>query len=276
MSVRYKFKNDLNYSTLNIDGFHISVRDLKRAIVEAKKLGRVTDYDLIVKESNTEESFNNDDDLIPKNSSLVVSRQPLEKNQKKVWYEEEKVLNNTIAGNDSAKALFKSNIENSSDLTEDDKITQMMSNSSEMYNQKNWLHLRGRSAYQGQRVPPNYKCNRCSLGGHFIYDCPQMRNDMPSVVKKTTGIPRSFLQPATVDTPGAKINPQGNIQHIGVNFLVYYFYDTVEYSKYAASCYAQILKLNNVCGNKSYMNIEADSITCKRRISQNGIFKVTN
>jgi len=95
MSVRYKFKNDKNGSTLLIDGFHISVRDLKRGIVEAKKLGRVTDFDLVVKESNTEEIYDNDEDQIPKNSSVVVFRKPLEKNQKKVWYEEEKVLNNS-------------------------------------------------------------------------------------------------------------------------------------------------------------------------------------
>lgn len=95
MSVRYKFKNDKNDSTLLIDGFHISVRDLKRGIVEAKKLGRVTDFDLIVKESNTEEIYDNDEDQIPRNSSVVVFRKPLEKNQKKVWYEEEKVLNNS-------------------------------------------------------------------------------------------------------------------------------------------------------------------------------------
>ena len=95
MSVRYKFKNDKKDSTLQIDGFHISVRDLKRGIVEAKKLGRVTDFDLIVQESNTEEIYDNDDDQIPKNSSVVVFRRPLEKNQKKVWYEEEKVLNNS-------------------------------------------------------------------------------------------------------------------------------------------------------------------------------------
>ena len=28
-------------------------------------------------------------------------------------------------------------------------------------------------------------------------------------VKRSTGIPRSFLQAASADTPGAKINPQG-------------------------------------------------------------------
>ena len=48
MSVRYKFKNDIEYSAIPCDGFHISVGDLKRAIVRAKRLGRVTDFDLDV------------------------------------------------------------------------------------------------------------------------------------------------------------------------------------------------------------------------------------
>jgi len=207
MSVRYKFKNDKNDSTLLIDGFHISVRDLKRGIVEAKKLGRVTDFDLIVKESNTEEIYDNDEDQIPKNSSVVVFRKPLEKNQKKVWYEEEKVLNNS-AGTDSTKALFKSSM-TSKDMSEDDKINQMMSDSGDYYNQKNWVRLHGRTAYAGQKVPPNYKCNRCNQSGHFIYDCPQGKYNKHTEIKRTTGIPRTFLQSATAETPGAKINPQG-------------------------------------------------------------------
>ena len=65
----------------------VSVRDLKKAIVEAKKFGRVTDFDLIVSESNTEEVFSQDEDLIHKNISLVVARRPMPPGQKKVWYE---------------------------------------------------------------------------------------------------------------------------------------------------------------------------------------------
>ena len=67
------------------------------------------------------------------------------------------------------------------------------------------------------RVPVNYKCNRCNqIGGidgksHFIYDCPQGKANEGNNVKRSTGIPRSFLQPATADTPGAKINPHGKL-----------------------------------------------------------------
>ena len=83
----------------------------------------------------------------------------------------------SIAGTDSTKALFKSSM-TSKDMTEDDKISQMMSDSGDFYNQKNWLQLRGRNAYAGQKVPQNYKCNRCNQSGHFIYDCPQGKNSL--------------------------------------------------------------------------------------------------
>ena len=90
-----------------------------------------------------------------------------------------------------------------------------MSNSSEMYSQKNWAILRGRNAYIGQKVPQTYRCKICGKDGHFIWDCPD-REKMPMETKRTTGIPRSFLKPATADTPGAKINPQGKFSTLSI------------------------------------------------------------
>ena len=72
MSVRYKFKNDLAFTTLHIDGFDISVIDLKKAIHQAEKIGRITDFDLIITNSETEEAYAKDEDLVPKNTSLIV------------------------------------------------------------------------------------------------------------------------------------------------------------------------------------------------------------
>ena len=43
-----------------------------------------------------------------------------------------------------------------------------------------------------------YLCNLLK-GGKFKYN----------EIKKTTGIPKTWLQLATAETPGAKINPQG-------------------------------------------------------------------
>ena len=60
--------------------------------------------------------------------------------------------------------------------------------------------------------PVNYKCNICYQKGHFIYDCPQKKPGKSNdTVKRSTGIPRSFLKTASADTPGAKINPHGKL-----------------------------------------------------------------
>ena len=68
------------------------------------------------------------------------------------------------------------------------------------------------------RVPPvNYKCNRCNQKGHFIYDCPQKPSKANDTVKRSTGIPRSFLKAASVDTPGAKINPHGKLLYFPID-----------------------------------------------------------
>ena len=119
MSVRYRFKNDLTYSHLNIDGVHISVKDLKRSIVEHKKFDRITDFDLVVTESGSGDKYEKDDDLILKNTSLIVARLPLEKGQKKVWYDEEKMPKFNSSGNQ--EMLFKS-LSSNADLTEDEKL----------------------------------------------------------------------------------------------------------------------------------------------------------
>ena len=84
MSVRFKFKNDLEYSAIPCDGFHISVLDFKRAIVRMKRLGRVTDFDLDVINQQDEKVFESEDALIPKNSTLIIVRRPLPPNSQKV------------------------------------------------------------------------------------------------------------------------------------------------------------------------------------------------
>lgn len=48
MSVYYKFNSELNYSYVDFDGLHISVSDLKKAILHQKRLGKSADFDLLV------------------------------------------------------------------------------------------------------------------------------------------------------------------------------------------------------------------------------------
>lgn len=56
MSVHYKFKSAKDFSTINFDGSYISVGDLKRAIVEQKKLGKsIENFDLQITNAQTNE-----------------------------------------------------------------------------------------------------------------------------------------------------------------------------------------------------------------------------
>ena len=209
MSVRFKFKNDLDYQPIPCDGYHISVRDLKKSIIRRKKFGKVTDFDLVVTNSQTSHVYNDDDELISKNTTLVVQRAPLTDGKKKVWEEElAQVVPDLIpssASGSSFAGIPSLNITASAGDSEEDKISKMMSNSSEMYSEKHWTKYKGQRALpEGSKPPPHWKCSKC-LGNHWVSDCPFANNDM----KRTTGIPRSFLTHADSNTPGAKINPQG-------------------------------------------------------------------
>lgn len=51
-------------------------------------------------------------------------------------------------------------------------------------------------APQGIPTSANYICHRCGVKGHFVQNCPSVgdRKAEQPKVKRTTGIPRSFLK----------------------------------------------------------------------------------
>lgn len=55
MSVHYKFKSSLDFDTISFDGLHISVSDLKKEIINKKKLGKTQDFDLQITNAQTKE-----------------------------------------------------------------------------------------------------------------------------------------------------------------------------------------------------------------------------
>lgn len=70
-------------------------------------------------------------------------------------------------------------------------------------------------------LPPNYTCYRCGKPGHYIKHCPTNNvsflirflsaniHCLQIDVKRSTGIPRSFMIPAKADTKGAMITASG-------------------------------------------------------------------
>lgn len=67
MSVHYKFKSALSYDTITFDGLHISVRDLKKSILQQKQIGKATDFDLQITNAQS-----NEGNFIAELSSTII------------------------------------------------------------------------------------------------------------------------------------------------------------------------------------------------------------
>eukprot|EP00088_Acartia_fossae_P044309 TRINITY_DN4699_c0_g1_i11.p1 TRINITY_DN4699_c0_g1~~TRINITY_DN4699_c0_g1_i11.p1 ORF type:complete len:400 (-),score=62.29 TRINITY_DN4699_c0_g1_i11:188-1387(-) len=213
MSVRFKFKNDLDYHSVPCDGLNISLRDLKRSIIRQKKFGKITDFDLVITNTATDQVYADENELINKNTTVSVQRAPLPDNQKKVWEEDVISAENFLpAPGTSVAAMLNlagnsSVVVNTAGMSEADRINNMMQNSNELYNEKNWTKYKGQKAFpEGSKAPPSWKCRICNQN-HWMNDCPHANSEL----KRTTGIPRTFLQISEEKVQGAKIDPTGRI-----------------------------------------------------------------
>lgn len=130
MSVHYKFKSALDFDTISFDGLHISVADLKKAIIHQKRLGKTMDFDLQITNAQTKEEYGDETALIPKNTSLTIARVPLKNAPKKNWEPKVDSSSQSVSaprkGHDSAPGV-QANVDLSTmNGTEEDKIREMM------------------------------------------------------------------------------------------------------------------------------------------------------
>ncbi|CAM6098735.1 unnamed protein product [Calypogeia fissa] len=76
MSIHFKFRSAVEYDSVNIEGHFVSVINLKDKIIEAKNLGKGTDFDLLITNAQTGEEYTDDAFLVPKNTSVIIKRVP--------------------------------------------------------------------------------------------------------------------------------------------------------------------------------------------------------
>ncbi|CAJ0843761.1 14347_t:CDS:2, partial [Entrophospora sp. SA101] len=71
----YKFKSAKDYDSITFDGLGISVFDVKKEILIAKKL-KGNDFDLVISHAESSEEYSDDNAIIPRNTPIVVRRVP--------------------------------------------------------------------------------------------------------------------------------------------------------------------------------------------------------
>ncbi|XP_065654974.1 axoneme-associated protein mst101(2) isoform X5 [Hydra vulgaris] len=182
-SIHYKFRSNLEYNTITFDCQAVSLNDLRDAIMLQKKIAKSPDYTLEITNAQTKEVYNDDDALIPKNSSVIVKRVPIQRlaavTDKSLSKEEEELTEMAFAQLSKTADLAGAR------ASEDDKILAMMSQSGLDFDPSTYL----------KRAPPNYVCFRCGGKGHFIRNCPTQgdaRYNKMQITRQPSGIPREY------------------------------------------------------------------------------------
>ncbi|UZP35711.1 hypothetical protein NXS19_003527 [Fusarium pseudograminearum] len=216
-SVFFKFKSQREPTRVEFDGTGISVFELKREIITKSGLGDGTDFDLHIYTDDNSEEYDDDTTIIPRSTTVIARRQPALKPGagRAARYVSGKMPVTAKNAGRKEQAAKASVSKPSSDaisqmnnaMTEEEKMAAMFAAQTEQWSaqQEEMSHQTPvfkagakRPANVPDHDPPNgYICYRCGNKGHWIQLCPT--NDDPEFdnrprVKRTTGIPRSFLQ----------------------------------------------------------------------------------
>ncbi|KAL0942326.1 retinoblastoma-binding protein [Colletotrichum truncatum] len=219
-SVFFKFKSQKEPTRVEFDGTGISVFELKRDIILKSGLGDGTDFDLAIYSEDGSEEYDDDTTIIPRSTTVVARRLPAAKPGagRGARYVSGKM---PVAAKNSSrkeqttklatvKAASNAINQMNNAMTEEEKMAAMFQAQTESWSaqQEEMSHQTPvfkpgskKPANVPDHDPPNgYICYRCGEKGHWIQLCPT--NDDPEFdnrprVKRTTGIPRSFLR--TVD-----------------------------------------------------------------------------
>lgn len=206
--VFYKFKSAKDFDTCTFDGTGISVFDLKREIIQQKRLTKALDFDLFLYNAQTNDEYDQDSTIIHRNTSVLVARLPIEKGKQNA----QRYL--TMAMPLQAKQVKTVYQKIKPDVSQDkDGISLMFKQQAEQWQQTQDQMQKAVPVFRNpgggkyrpmmdmvepQRPPPpGYTCFRCGEKGHYINMCPTIGDesfDNKPKIKRATGIPTMFLK----------------------------------------------------------------------------------
>ncbi|KAL3997151.1 DWNN domain family protein [Acanthocheilonema viteae] len=199
-SIHYKFKATLEYKTLVFDGLHISVIDLKKEICEKENI-KAESFDLVLTNAHTKRQYTGDE-LIPRNSSVIVQRIPRD-NAAKLPKVQDTTNSGIVTKSIPAEAPVVGHIDSEEfdKMTEEERLAHVKEVSTYKYLPSNFQ--KKTSSIMSGPPPPTYVCNRCSQSGHWYKNCPMLNT------RRTTGITMDELMETTSDDPLAMLHPSG-------------------------------------------------------------------
>lgn len=205
--IHFKFHSCLSSDIVRFDGLDISVRDLKLRIADTKSLDKyLLQYDLIIKNHQTDNAYR-DDDKILRNSTVFVSRIPMDQQRSNA---------NSLPLSRSAESKMDwSFLSHTADLdiSEESKLSRVMQQASEEFDGVDYERAK---RLVRRPVAQKYICHGCGSSGHYIQNCPRMKDrkndETIKKLKMTTGIPKSFLTSADdINAPGVLLSSCGKL-----------------------------------------------------------------
>ncbi|CAI2320652.1 unnamed protein product [Caenorhabditis sp. 36 PRJEB53466] len=202
-SIHYKFRAELDYKTLQFDGLHIRGEQLVREICSKENL-KLELFELQLQNAHTKKMYS-DEELIPRNSSIIVQRFP-RKDAAKVQKVQAGVNSGMVTHAEGASSsldpvnqLSQAEFDG---LDEAERLNLIRDQSTRAFDPSNFRR-RPQGGIMTGPPPPTYTCNRCYQPGHWYKNCPMLNT------KRTTGIPSQELMETTADDPAAMLHPSG-------------------------------------------------------------------
>lgn len=219
-TVFYRFIHQKNQSTIHFDGTGINVFDLKHEIISQNQLGQGLDFVLRLYHSEQPDlEYENDQDVIPRSSFVLARRSPASQKGGRLNNAaryvtgkpriNRKMINNANASAASAITKVEGTQKIDESMSEEDKIKMMFQNQSNAWAQTQdelsthkMVHYKPTNGTAPEDLPPpGYMCYRCGGKDHWIKNCPT--NTDPNFegkkIKRTTGIPKSYLKTISKD-----------------------------------------------------------------------------
>ncbi|KAL5254827.1 hypothetical protein ACHWQZ_G014309 [Mnemiopsis leidyi] len=175
--IHYKFRNNSKHDTIQFDGSYITVGEIKQAILGQKKMGKAPDFTLQIINAQTQEPYNDDNQLIPRNADVTVKRIPTGNRVSKsqLAAQSQSLDMYKMSNTPRPLAVTMENDLSKTEGTEEDKLKAMMMQQAMAYENPN-VNKRYNKPNPDEEIPLNYICHRCNTPGHLIKNCPTNGN----------------------------------------------------------------------------------------------------